>query len=295
MNQSLLDPTLPDSAHCIVIDFQFTQIRRHVENMLSLICVGVLILIPVLFALAHFAADGQTSNFVRGWQFDPRYDLISTYTTRSPAGWAILACMFGLAYVLGFISWHAANCERGVVAWFTSVTAAIGAVMMLQIAWYPMKPSREAFAEIEREAARKYHPITLTNDSVLDFRVVAESAPMSSPKFDASLRSFWIHQQSVGWAQAMIFLSMFGAKLLWEKYVPNRKYWMKMQWIALIWIVGGLLSYLLRPNYVGLAQRITYFGFYFWLLVVVKEIERSRVSANKEKTQSSTPANILKL
>lgn len=289
MNQSQLSQSFPPSDLRIGYQHRMYSMGRHVENLLSLICVSILILIPVLFVLAHFAAEGQTSNFVRGWQFDPRYDLISTYTTRSPAGWAILACMFGLAYVLGFISWHAANSERGVVAWFTSVTAAIGAVSMLQIAWYPMKPSREAFVEIEREAARMHQPNTATNDSVLDFRVVAESTPMASPKFDASLRSFWIHQQSVGWAQAMIFLSMFGAKLLWEKYVPNRKYWMKMQWVALLWVMTGLLSYVLLPNYVGLAQRITYFGFYFWLLVVVKEIERNRVEKNRDNTQYSAP------
>jgi hypothetical protein len=38
----------------------------------------------------------------------------------------------------------------------------------------------------------------------------------------------------------------------------------------------GLLIRIWQPNLVGLAQRFLYFGFYLWMLVIVREIELGR-------------------
>lgn len=37
------------------------------------------------------------------------------------------------------------------IAWFTAVVAAVAMVKMLEVAWYPFKPSREAFSQIQGE------------------------------------------------------------------------------------------------------------------------------------------------
>jgi len=39
----------------------------------------------------------------------------------------------------------------GLIAWFTAVVAAVAMVKMLEVAWYPFKPSREAFSQIQGE------------------------------------------------------------------------------------------------------------------------------------------------
>ena len=126
---------------------------RRVEKLFSLACVTALLLIPVLFAVAHIAADGAAWNFATGEKFNPLVHVVSSYAWRSPAGWAMAACMAGFALVLGFISWHAAKRGPGFVAWFTAVVAALAMVKMLEVAWYPYRPDREAFHGIQQEAA----------------------------------------------------------------------------------------------------------------------------------------------
>jgi hypothetical protein len=69
---------------------------------------------------------------------------------------------------------------------------------------------------------------------------------------------------------------MMGARFLWERRGPDRKYWSRAQWVVLLWIMTGLLIRIWQPNLVGLAQRLLYFGFYLWMLIIVREIELGR-------------------
>ena len=107
---------------------------------------------PVLFAVAHIAADGAAWNFATGEKFNPLFTSMSSYAWRSPAGWAMVACMAGFALVLGFISWHAAKRGPGFFAWFTAVVAALAMVKTLEVAWYPYRPDKETFYRIQQEA-----------------------------------------------------------------------------------------------------------------------------------------------
>ncbi len=151
MNHTTTDPALPESDPYAVIRQRIALARRRLDNLFSLSCVGVLLLMPVLFAVAHIAADGAVWNFVTGEKFSPMFDVMSSYAWRSPAGWAMVACMVGFAWVLVFILWHAAKRGPGFFAWFTAVVAAIAMIKMLEVAWYPFKPSRETFSQIQQE------------------------------------------------------------------------------------------------------------------------------------------------
>ena len=64
-----------------------------------------------------------------------------------------------------------------------------------KVAWYPIKPSQEGFTEIQRKANRKAgHQASLAKtDPALDFKAVAESSHMATPKLDTSLRNHWLH------------------------------------------------------------------------------------------------------
>lgn len=291
MNHTTTDPALPEFDPYANILLRIAMVRRRLDKLFSLICKGVLFLLPVLFAVAHVAADGQTSNFVRGWKFDPLYDLISTYTTRSPAGWAMVACMFGIAYVLGFISWHAAKRGPGFLAWFTAVAAGSGMMMMMQVAWYPLKPTRAEFISIQEEANHQptANSTKAKSNATLDFKAVAQANRMETPKYDASLRAHWLHRQGVVLGQFLILLTIMGSRFLWERRGPDRKYWSWVQWLVLLWIVTALLTRVWQPNFVGLSQRLFYFGFYFGLLVIVREIERHRSASAKDRIGMPNP------
>jgi len=287
MNHSTPNIALPDSDSHYIIRPRINVLGSRLDGLLSILCKWVLRLMPALFVVAHIAATGETSNFVKHWKFDPLYDLISTYTTRSPAGWAILVCMVGFAFVLGFISWHAAKRGPGFLAWFTSVAAAIGMAMMLQVAWFPLKPSLAEFTSIQEEANRPpaVNVAKPKRKAALDFKAVAEFNRMEVPKYDTSLRAHWLHCQGIDLAQFQILLSIIGARFLWERRGPDRKYWSWAQCVVLLWIVAGLLIQKLQPNFVGLSQRLVYLGLYFWMLVVVREIElKKREMAAKAET-----------
>ena len=244
---------------------------------------------PILFAVAHIAAEGETSNFVTGWRFDPLYDLISTYISRSPAGWAMVACFVGFAYALGFISWHAARSRPGFLAWFTCVAAVVGMAAMLQVAWYPIKPSQEGFTEIQREANRKagHQASVAKTDPALDFKAVAVSSHMATPKLDTSLRNHWLHNRAIGWAQVCMMLVLFGAKFLWDR--RDSSYWTVAHWVVLLWICSGIIGRMLLPEFPGLTQRVTYIGFYLSLLVIVREIERRLKLSEESETGMHNP------
>jgi hypothetical protein len=248
------------------------------ENLLSLACKGVLILIPVLFAVTHIAADGVTCNYATGEKFNPLFDLVSVYASRSPAGWAMVACMVGFAFVMGFVSWHAAKRRPGLLAWFTAVVAAIAMVKMLEVAWVPIKPDKETFALIQQEMAR-----TPTHETMLKIwggGLNSLDLPVpegvTSPAYLKSLQSHWIHQKAISGARFLILATIMGACLLWESKGPDNKLSSYAQCMALIWIVVGLLGREWLPGFGGLTQRFTYLGIYLWMLIVVWEIEQVR-------------------
>jgi hypothetical protein len=123
---------------------------RHMENLFFLACAGMLILIPVLFAVAQIAADGAAWNLATGEPFNPALNVISAYAWRSPAGRAMAACMAGFAFVLGFISWHAAKRGPGFFSWLAAVSAAIAMAKR-------MRPGR--FVNGLRESSRRFRKV----------------------------------------------------------------------------------------------------------------------------------------
>ena len=212
MNHTTTDPALPDFDPYAHIRLRIAGLRGRLDYLFSLTCMGVLLLIPVLFAVAHIAADGEEWNFATGEKFSPAFHVISSYAWRSPAGWAMVACMVGFAFVLGFISWHAAKRGPGFVAWFTAVVAAIAMVKMLEVAWYPYKPSKEAFHEIQQEDAYGTDESDEAGD--VEWRPYAMGVPrpewVRSPQYLSDLRSSWIHQHGIGGAQVLILFTIMG-------------------------------------------------------------------------------------
>jgi hypothetical protein len=261
------------------------RLQTRLENLLSLVCKGVLMLIPVLFAVAHIAADGEPWNFATGETFSPAFNVVSSYAWRSPAGWAMMACMVGFALVMGFVSWHAAKRGPGFLAWFTAVVAAVAMVKMLEVAWYPFKPSRETFSQIQMEMDQM--PTKEIKLEMWSGGLYAVGLPLpegiASPQYFKTLRSSWIHQHGIGGAQVLILLTIMGSRFLWERRRPDRRFWRSFwfwaQWVVLLLVAGGIFGRLWFPDLNGVTQRVAYLGIYLWMLIIVREIERLRLPA----------------
>ena len=235
-------------------------------------------LIPVLFAVAHIAADGAAWDFATGEKFSPMFNVVSSYAWRSPAGWAMVACMAGFAYVMGYVSWHAAKRGPGLLAWFTAVVAAVAMVNLLEVAWYPFKPSMEAFSQIQQEM--KLLPAKEKKQEIWSVGLYAVGVPLpqgiNSPEYFKSLRSHWLHNHGIGSAQVMILLTIMVSKFLWERRGSGNVFWFCANWLAALLIAAGILGGHLLPDVNGLSQRVMYSGIYFWILIVVRQIERQR-------------------
>jgi len=283
MDHPASQPLFPCLAPDSKLIQQITALRRWLDRLLSFTCKTVLVLIPVLFAVAHIGADGEPWDFATGEKFNPFFHVISSYAWRSPVGWAMVASMAGFAFGLGFVSWHAMKRGPGFLSWLTAVSAAIAMVLLLQAAWVPFKPDRETFSQIQIEMAQQ--PTREEKREIWHGGLYAVGVPLpeeaTSPAYFKSLRSHWIHQHALGWAQVLVIVTIFGASFLWSNWGLDGRFWRSFMfwadWVVLILVGGGLLGRLWLPEFNGLTQRLCYLGFYLWLLVIVREIERRRL------------------
>jgi hypothetical protein len=76
----------------------------------------------------------------------------------------------------------------------------------------------------------------------------------------------------VCWAQVLIIITIVGASFLWSNWGLDGRFWRNFMfwadWGVLILVGAGLLGRLLLPEFNGLTQRLSYLGFYLWLLVI---------------------------
>jgi multisubunit Na+/H+ antiporter MnhB subunit len=80
MNHTTTDPALPESAPYADTRQRIALARRRLDNLFSLISVGVLLLMPVLFVVAHIAADGAVWNFATGEKFITMFNVMSSFS-----------------------------------------------------------------------------------------------------------------------------------------------------------------------------------------------------------------------
>ena len=197
----------------------------------------------------------------------------------------MVACMAGFAFVLGFISWHAAKRGPGFFSWLTAVSAAIAMAMVLQAAWVPFKPDRETLSRIQMEMTREP-----THEAKLEMwsgGLYALGSPLpvgaTSPAYFKSLRHHWIHNHVLGCAQVLILVAFMSASFIWRSKRPTGRFWRGFlflaEWVVLLFVVAGIAGRMWLPEYNGLTQRVMYFGFYLWTLVIVREILRQRFPA----------------
>lgn len=265
-------PTQEDVARRVHDLFQ-----THFENGLSRVCKVVLILVPLLIVIAHVLSVDATANFATGWRFGLFDMSINSYPWRSPGGWAVAAGMVGFAFVLGFISWRAVQQGPGFFAWFTAVAAAIAMLRILEVAWHPLAPSREAFESIRKEIESE--PQVKASEEVwataLGVSRMPDSRRMKSIGYLQSLRSHWLHVYALLEGQKMVMLTLFGGSLLWGRRVASWRRWRNVHLLVIGWTVMALCGGLLVGQH-GLFQRTMLATWYGWLWILFREIERQR-------------------
>jgi FtsH-binding integral membrane protein len=116
-------------------------------------------------------------------------------------------------------------------------------------------------------------------------------AGATSPTYFKSLRHHWIHQHAIGCAQVLIMVAIISASFIWRSKRLDGRFWRGFlfwaEWVVLLFVVAGIAGRLWLPEYNGLTQRITYFGFYLWTLVIVREIVRQKKT--QLETRNLTP------
>jgi hypothetical protein len=79
-----------------------------------------------------------------------------------------------------------------------------------------------------------------------------------------------------------------GAALLWRRQVNGPDFWLFVNFVAVIWVGAGGFGMRQQPCYMGLFQKVMYLGFYFWMWIVVREIERM---ASQRPCRMALPEN----
>ena len=88
MNHTTTHTALPASNPYAVFRQRIDVLGRQLDGLLSLICKWVLMLIPVLFAVAHIAATGETSISMR-WQNSTAWRFRSMTPVCGPTGFTV--------------------------------------------------------------------------------------------------------------------------------------------------------------------------------------------------------------
>ncbi len=252
--------------------------QERARKLLSLACKAVLILMPILFVYGHVRAVGVTWNYATGEKFDPWVHHISYYAYRSPAWWAIVSCMMGVAFLLGVVAWRAAGNRRSLLAWITAAAAAIGMFKMVEATWYSESAPEITLTRMQEELDKG--PIDQSKDEIgsANLKVTGQPVPgsMDLREYQENLRSSRLHTSAIKVAQVMIFVTMIAAFFQWQEHALSRRWWLWLHGLVVLTISVGILGAWWWPSMGGLHQRVVFGGVYFWLGVVVFAIDRER-------------------
>lgn len=246
--------------------------------MLSKLCRLVLWLLPPLMVYGHLRAIGVTWNYATHATFNPVTNYVSDYAYRSPAWWAIVACIYGFAFILGFISWHAANRPRTLVAWVVAAAAAIAMFKMTEVALYPVKSPEVTITRLQEELNKG--PLEKSRDEIWRayLKVTGKPVPKNTTvgEFLKSHQSDRLHLGGIKPAWLMMIVTMIGAFFIWRKSASSRKRWRGIYGVAFGLLLIGILGSQWYPEWIGLFQRISFVGTYVWMWLIVLAIEREK-------------------
>ena len=251
------------------------------DTVLSLACKLVLLLLPPLMIYGHVRAIGSVWNHATGATFSPVTNYVSDYAYRSPAWWAIVACIYGFAFVLGFISWHAANRSRTILSWVVAAAAAIAMFKMCEVERFPVASPEVTITRLQEELHKG--PFKKSGDDIWRAYLKATGQPVprgvTVSEFSKNQQSNRLHLGGIEPATVLILVAMTGAFFTWRKDAFSTKRWWQIHGIVALLLLIPFLGNHLKPQWPGLFQRISFVGMYVWMWLVVLAIERERQGA----------------
>lgn len=237
--------------------------RWTVEGRLLLVLV---ILLPVVFVAGHVMSAGAVWNHLTGEAFSPSRNWISDYAYRSSAWPMFIGCMYGLAALLGAVSLRVARLRKGnvVVAWLMSLMLGYGALKLVEVALFPVKPPEVRIEELQSRMDRSSWQ-RLREEAVdvyRHFRGWERPGPDSAAEVVAAFESNTGHLIGIRAGMAGILAAMALGILM-----PFGRGW-RFATVACLGVAlaGALLA---GGEWRGLFQRIAFAGVYAWLATAV--------------------------
>ena len=229
----------------------------------------------------HVRAIGTVWNHATGATFNPITNYVSDYAYRSPAWWAVVACIYGFAFVLGFISWHAANRPRTIVSWVVAAAAAIAMFKMSEVARYPVASPEVTITRLQEELHKG--PIKKSGEEIRRayLKVTGQPVPrgVTVQEFAESEKSNRLHLGGIEPATVLIIVAMAGAFFIWRGNASSKGRWWWLHGIVALLLLIPLLGQTIWPQWPGLFQRISFVGMYVWMWLIVLAIDRERRGA----------------
>lgn len=227
-----------------------------------------LVFLLAIFILGHVWTSGTIWNHITGVRFSPWRNYVSDYAYRSPVWGLFVACMYGLAALLGALSAFIAlgTSRRRVLSWLCCSLLAYAALKLCEVAIYPVKPPEITAEQIQSRLDKTSWK--RMNDELygLGYRVVTGKAlrRYSVQQAISGFESNANHLLGITPAMVTIFASMLLCPFIeparWKS--PLR---IGMLVLALLLTVCASPALTLFGDKVGLAQRTGFVGIYLWL------------------------------
>lgn len=219
------------------------------------LCAVVLVLLPIAFLVGHLLSRGVVWNHSTGETFSPLTNWISDYAYRSPAWPWFIACMVAFAVVLGLLSWRIfrTGTQSSVVVWLVSLLLGYGALKLVEVAVFPVKPPEVTVEELQGRLDRSVWE--QVRDEVVDtyygIRGRATGEARSASEVIRAFEGNTAHLTGIrGGLFAVLGAMAFGVLL------PFGARWRVVS--SLLWVGAMLAIANLRGTDYGLYQRLAY-------------------------------------
>jgi hypothetical protein len=244
--------------------------------LLSRFCKLVLWLMPLLMVYGHVRAIGWTWNHATHAKFSPVTNYVSDYAYRSPAWWAIVACIYGFAFVLGYISWNAAKRPRTTVSWLVVAASAIAMFKLTEVAFYPVKYPEVTQVRLQEELGKSVLEKSREDLWRVWMKVRGKPIPpgVNVDEYLKTHQSDLLHLGGIKPAWLLIVVTMVGSFFMWRSGASSPRRWRLIHGLIVGLLVASTLGASWRFEWVGLFQRISFVAVYIWMWLIVLAIDR---------------------
>jgi len=232
---------------------------------------ALVLVLPVGFVAGHLLSAGAVWNHATGEGFSPWRNWVSDYAYRSPAWPLFVGCMHGFAILLAAVSLRVFRIRRGplVASWLTAVLLGYGALKLVEVALFPVKPPEVRIEELQARMDRSSWERVKEEAVGAYRRARGWEAPRrdSAAEVVAAFESNTGHLIGIRAGMAGVLAAM-GLALLMPCGGPWRIGTACCLGVALVggWLAQGELR--------GLFQRLAFVGIYGWLALAVVSLFR---------------------